>query len=831
MAKSRRRSGAANPTTSALAKPRDAAEAQPESAVKLAPSDSPSGTAERPSRSGSPSASVDSAPSTVASPSPTKQKVKAELGKPGRTLANLPALPLNYKIGQEFRTPERSDKAKEEKGSNRSVLFSLVTVYPAEGAGEGEDKSYPYADSNIQAHQSRAPPVNLDRVMALLEPPNNFITRRKPRGGRRTPRGRRQQTPQSPQSPGVWTLPLISSTDQDGDRRGRMASKSLDSGSRDDGNFDTARTGSRENGNSKKLDSDRLYEVRQRPGPIKPRPWSRTFVSCPWDRIGVALHLCGRAGTRCMEDFWREEQMRDAKHAWPTEREEGNRYRRQEGEYSLEAMAKQSRTHTNSETALLALASNPAGSNQEVAQAEVEHYRAVAFQAREALKLSNGKESQMDMSDKFRSIFAPRRKECDAKDFYNTDMVKGKQLDLDWKRTIKKDKFRQFVRHNDITVTGEKDAAKIYQRLMQIQEVLNQHHDTVYNAFVYWCNMSDDIGEAAYQMSINEYVDWLREGNIPDKKSKSCRLADCDTIFISANFEEEKESLEADINDDRSLTRYEFLEVTVRLACAKFMKSNVVVTQSLTEAVDMLCKEHIAISIPPEAAADHNNFRRSRLYNRACENAVKPHMGALRGIYDLYKVLLTPWSPPFLGCPEHARQASLWSGHSRSRYLLQEDMVRMAEDMSIVNAETGITVFDVKLCFAHSQMVTVDDVLHHNRSVGLTLIDFIETLGRLGDLLSPPSFEETRPFFESEYEGPAFPSHRRLYTFYKYCDDVSVFRRDSAGYAPEKERPLGPKLCGMVELLLTTVAVNLNVKEEQLEDRIKIVLRTLIGKA
>eukprot|EP00854_Cymbomonas_tetramitiformis_P003334 gene3334-4191_t len=37
----------------------------------------------------------------------------------------------------------------------------------------------------------------------------------------------------------------------------------------------------------------------------------------------------------------------------------------EEGEYSLEAMAKQSRTHTNSETALLALASNPAGSNQE----------------------------------------------------------------------------------------------------------------------------------------------------------------------------------------------------------------------------------------------------------------------------------------------------------------------------------------------------------------------------------------------------------------------------------------------------------------------------------
>lgn len=203
----------------------------------------------------------------TASPSACKQKVKAEFGKPGRNLANLPALPLNYKIGQEFRTPERPERAKEEKSSNRSILFSLVTVSPAEGEGE---------DSPRQLHQNQASPVNLDRVMALLEPPRNFISSRpKTRGVRRKSPNHALQTekPESPQSSGEWTLPLISSTDQDGDRRGRMATRSMDSGIlRVDGNADTTRSCSREHSNSKRIDSKKVDLNKVHEGGSKPLP-------------------------------------------------------------------------------------------------------------------------------------------------------------------------------------------------------------------------------------------------------------------------------------------------------------------------------------------------------------------------------------------------------------------------------------------------------------------------------------------------------------------------------------------------------------------------------
>jgi len=48
---------------------------------------------------------------------------------------------------------------------------------------------------------------------------------------------------------------------------------------------------------------------------------------------------------------------------------------------------------------------------------------------------------------------------------------------------------------------------------------------------------------------------------------------DIDRAFIAANFEDEK-SKEMDINPDRDLCRYEFMEVLVRLADMKFHRES-----------------------------------------------------------------------------------------------------------------------------------------------------------------------------------------------------------------------------------------------------------------
>lgn len=57
-----------------------------------------------------------------------------------------------------------------------------------------------------------------------------------------------------------------------------------------------------------------------------------------------------------------------------------------------------------------------------------------------------------------------------------------------------------------------------------------------------------------------------------DENHPTCKLADCDRIFISCNFEEEKQSDESKANLDNALMRFEFVEALVRAAVAKYLE-------------------------------------------------------------------------------------------------------------------------------------------------------------------------------------------------------------------------------------------------------------------
>jgi hypothetical protein len=64
-------------------------------------------------------------------------------------------------------------------------------------------------------------------------------------------------------------------------------------------------------------------------------------------------------------------------------------------------------------------------------------------------------------------------------------------------------------------------------------------------------------------------------------------MTNIDTIFIATNFEE----VELEDNPDKSLCRYEFYEIIVRIAIEKYLKSRICIT--LTEAVGKLLWENI----------------------------------------------------------------------------------------------------------------------------------------------------------------------------------------------------------------------------------------------
>jgi hypothetical protein len=80
--------------------------------------------------------------------------------------------------------------------------------------------------------------------------------------------------------------------------------------------------------------------------------------------------------------------------------------------------------------------------------------------------------------------------------------------------------------------------------------------------FVYYASMGS--GDP-YHLSLNSYTTFLDDCGIPDNDSASIKRSDCDTIFIVCNFQPDKKSAEALVNDEHAMMRYEFLECIVRL--------------------------------------------------------------------------------------------------------------------------------------------------------------------------------------------------------------------------------------------------------------------------
>jgi hypothetical protein len=68
-------------------------------------------------------------------------------------------------------------------------------------------------------------------------------------------------------------------------------------------------------------------------------------------------------------------------------------------------------------------------------------------------------------------------------------------------------------------------------------------------------------------------------------------------------------------NDDRKLMGFEFLEIVVRVAVAKYIMSKQV--DDVSEAVELLCTDRILPHLCPEALITPNDFRESKLYFEA----------------------------------------------------------------------------------------------------------------------------------------------------------------------------------------------------------------------
>ena len=140
-----------------------------------------------------------------------------------------------------------------------------------------------------------------------------------------------------------------------------------------------------------------------------------------------------------------------------------------------------------------------------------------------------------------------------------------------------------------------------------------------------------------FSLQFNEYSHLLEECGIPLPESDFCKRSDLDTIFIAANYEEDRNSEDAKLNDDNSLMRFEYIETLVRIAVARFIRTVPDFPKDICLATQKLIAEVIQPNMPPEACVDSNDFRRNRLYFEEMDLLYDKHLRTLKVGWDSLK--------------------------------------------------------------------------------------------------------------------------------------------------------------------------------------------------
>ena len=93
------------------------------------------------------------------------------------------------------------------------------------------------------------------------------------------------------------------------------------------------------------------------------------------------------------------------------------------------------------------------------------------------------------------SIWAPRKKYCDAKDFYDSDAVRRRMFEHDWGLALNAHQLEKFITSNTLDGLRDADGDGVKDEVAEVAHVLWDHHQVIYATFAYYASLgtSEDI--------------------------------------------------------------------------------------------------------------------------------------------------------------------------------------------------------------------------------------------------------------------------------------------------------------------------------------------------
>lgn len=380
-----------------------------------------------------------------------------------------------------------------------------------------------------------------------------------------------------------------------------------------------------------------------------------------------------------------------------------------------------------------------------------------------------------------KSVYVPRKKkESDAKDFWDNPEVAAQVALFDWNETYKKQKFVKFL-GMEHRKNKSKDAPTLEAMTARILAALQKSYMELETAFRYFSSAGSGN---MVTMQLNEFSELMTVCDVPENDTATCRRADLDTIFITTNFDETQDRNNQNSgmldsagankgprdhnNDVNSIVRSEYVELLVRLAAAKHVSLGR--TQDLAEAVEMFCEETIISNLPDFIREDRGVWRNSRLYTEGMDDVWKRYLEFVKLLHKVYR--------------------KKGGGHLTPSMSI-EQLERMCEQLELYDGTC--TIQKVRNAFLFSQMLVVNNIDEAWKAEGLQFVEFLEALARIAELWNLPSQGEIA-------KGDTFDP-LDLPDIVEYLEIVRVDSQRAVHVPPAHERPPEDGLEAFLDML------------------------------
>ena len=183
-------------------------------------------------------------------------------------------------------------------------------------------------------------------------------------------------------------------------------------------------------------------------------------------------------------------------------------------------------------------------------------------------------------------------------------------------------------------------------------------------------------------------------------------LSDIDLEFVATNAGIKNNPR----NPERQLVRYQIMEYFVRIAKTKYIKHKI--CSNMADAVAKLWDDHLSVCFEKH---DSNKWRTTQLWNEHWDYVFKRYLTAIKKIYEKF--------------------SGKYAMPGATKYMSSDEFFSLVEVTGIVNDNFGQR--EILPIFNWSMMTHINE-LDSDKHINMTLVEFIEAIGRLAEKLKLP---------------------------------------------------------------------------------------------